>query len=167
MIGWLIRKFSKLCAVFRPYAPPEIYVSTFDRKMDIGYFIEYSKIYRDYFKRLELDHEQDEIESQMLCYGKIIHDKADMFKWEHPALSRKDELKIDNLTDTEREKIFFRELDYADFRPEIYQNTFSKLNILESYIIAYGCPSDAEERMLKAEIAGDFDLAGIYGKYLK
>ena len=53
MISWLVRKFSKLCAVFRPYAPPEVYVCMFDRKMDVGYFIEYAKTYREYIRSLE------------------------------------------------------------------------------------------------------------------
>ena len=167
MISWLVRKFSKLCAVFRQYAPPEVYVCMFDRKMDVGYFIEYAKTYREYIRSLELDHEPEEIEQQMKYYKRIMHNKADIRKWAHPALTRKDELKIDNMSDDEREKEFFGELEYADAYLEIYKNTFSKSAILEQYMKAYGCPSDVEERILKAEVAGDFGLASLYGKYRK
>lgn len=59
-------------------------VNKFDSKMDIGYFIEYCKIYRSYLKSLEQDHEPDEIKTQMRYYRKIMHNKADLYKWEHP-----------------------------------------------------------------------------------
>ena len=133
--------------------------------MNIGYFVEYSTLYRGYLAGLEPDHEPDEIAVQMRYYRKVIRNKAEISKWAHPALLRKDELRIDNMEPPEREKAFFAALEYADVEPEIYRDTFSRFEILETYLRTYGCPSDVKERTLKAEVSGDSALAGLYRKY--
>lgn len=139
--------------------------SSFRDRMNIGYFIEYSTKYRGYLDGLKLDHEPDEIAVQMRCYRKVIRNKAEISKWAHPALLRKDELRIDNMEPLEREKTFFAAFEYAVAEPEIYRDTFNQLEILEAYLRTYGCPSDVKERILKAEIAGDIELAGLYRKF--
>ena len=139
--------------------------SSFRDRMNIGYFVEYSTLYRGYLAGLERDHEPDEIAVQMRYYGKVIRNKADICKWAHPALLRKDELRIDNMEPPEREKAFFAALEYADTEPEIFKDTFNRLEILETYLRVYGCPSDVKERILKAEISSDAALASLYRKY--
>lgn len=74
---------------------------------------------------------------------------------------------IDNLSAEELENTFFGALEYADSEPEIYKNTFKKPVILESYLSVYGCPSDVEKRILKAEVTGDSGIAELYEKYRK
>lgn len=118
-------------------------------------FYEYEMAKR---RGLEKTHEPDEIDEQVRLYAPMLHLQVTTT--------------IGGFKEDEQIIADYKKHDYSRLFNVIeyvkkHERGYDPRSMLNNAFSEFGPPADVEERALKAEIAGDFELAGFLRKYVK
>ena len=129
-----------------------------DRRDFLSYFACFATEHRRQAKSLQSDHEPDELESAITSYATVLDTRARVM-----ARSIAGTLALDDVD--ARDDMFFGAVEYARKHPAALAGMKSRppwrswQEAVAAYVAEYGEPRDLEERILKAEVAGDEPLA--------